>query len=60
MTNNPQNAHLPWINDEVKALSEAAQKGKTPAEIAKKLGRSAAAIQHQANAQGVYFRDTEK
>jgi hypothetical protein len=43
----------------VKALNEYAQRGWTPEQIARRMGRSIEAIQHQANAQGVYFSETE-
>jgi hypothetical protein len=56
----PKNAGKRWTNDMVKQLNELAQKGQTPEQIGRRMGRTASAIQDQGNAQGVYFSETEK
>jgi hypothetical protein len=56
----PKNAGKHWTNDMVKQLNELAQKGQTPEQIGRGMGRTATAIQDQGNAQGVYFGETEK
>jgi hypothetical protein len=55
----PKNAGKRWTNDMVKQLNELAQKGQAPEQIGHRMGRTSTAIQDQANAQGVYFSETE-